>query len=517
MGFVVNTNVPAMIATTQANLNQKGLQNSLERLSSGLKINRAADDASGMAVADSLRSQANSLGQALQNANEAVGIIQVADKAMAEQVALLDTIKTKATQAAQDGQSLESRKAIQTDIKQLMNQIDNIAGTTSYNGKQLLSGNFVNREFQIGAYSRNTVMTSIEATSTDKIGHIRAETTAAHSIAQGTSALTFTGTHIPNGSITMESVEIGYEAGQGIGNLAEVINKNSSTLGVRASYKVEAVASLPVSDGSAINDLVLNGVELGDLANIQTNDADGRLVATINAARDETGVMASIDERGHLKLTSADGRGINIESGIITGTDGTEQTFEDVFGISEGFHGGRLTMVAIGAVDIRVEEQAGGALDAAMNNGAMSEANFNLRGILNGFNAVQSDAMGIFATTNDLDYPGAENMTTDKKILPAGAITLDGAFAVMDIAESAIKHLDLMRSNLGSAQSELEAVIKTVAITRTNIMASESAIRDVDFAEETANFSKMNILVQSGSYAVTQANAVQQNILKLLQ
>jgi len=524
MGFIVNTNTAAMVATTQAKINNKGLDTSLERLSSGLKINRAADDASGLAIADSLRSQANSLNQALNNANEAIGIIQIADKAMAEQVKILDTIKTKATQAAQDGQSTESRKAIQRDIRLLMNQLDNIAGSTSYNGKQLLSGNFINREFQIGAYSRNTVMTSIDATSTDKIGHIRAETTAIDKITKaGVSKLTFRGSHIPNGSLTMESVKIDSKAGTGIGALAEVINKNSSTLGVRASYKVEVLGSKAVEEGAQVKNLVINGVELGDLSDIKANDADGRLVATINEVKDETGVAASIDERGRLKLTSIDGRAIEIQSDSVdAGTDANgnpiTKTFEDYFGIDgNSFNGGRLTLIAKGAVDIRVEDEAGGALEAAMNNGAMSEANFNLRGTLNGFNALQADAMGVFANSNSLNYPGADNINENNYPLTAGVTTLEGAFAVMDIADSAIKQLDLIRSNLGSAQNELEAAVSNISVTRTNVKASESTIRDVDFAEETANFSKMNILVQSGSYALTQANAVQQNVLKLLQ
>jgi len=519
MGFIVNTNTSAMVAATQANLNNRGLGASLERLSSGLKINRAGDDASGLAIADSLRSQANSLTQALSNANEAIGIIQIADKSMSEQVSILDTIKTKSTQAAQDGQSTSSRKAIQSDIKALMNQLDNIAGSTSYNGKQLLSGNFVNKEFQIGAYSRNTVSTSIEATSSDKIGHIRAETTGVDSItASGISTLTFKGSHIPNNSMTMESVKIDYKAGTGIGVLAEVINKNSDLLGVKASYKVENLGSKSVQANSQVQGLTINGVELGNVANIKANDSDGRLVATINEVKDQTGVFASIDERGRLKLTSEDGRAIKIESQAVTGTDAegnpTTSSFDDYFGIDgNSFNGGRLTMVAIGAIDIRATEESGGALENAIDN--MSEANFNLRSSLNGFNALQSDAMGAFANSNSLNYDST--LSEDNYPLTAGVTTLEGAFAMMDIADSAIKQLDLIRSGLGSAQNELEAAVNNISVTKTNVKAAESTIRDVDFAEETANFSKMNILVQSGSYALSQANSVQQNILKLLQ
>ena len=176
MGFRINTNVAALNAHSIGVANNRALSSSLEKLSSGLRINKAADDASGMAIADSLRGQASALGQAIKNANDGIGIIQTADKAMDEQIKILDTIKTKATQAAQDGQTTETRKALQQDITKLMEELDNIAGTTSFNGQQLLSGRFTNKEFQIGAYSNTVIKASIGATSSDKIGSTRFET-----------------------------------------------------------------------------------------------------------------------------------------------------------------------------------------------------------------------------------------------------------------------------------------------------------------------------------------------------
>ena len=161
MGFTINTNIAAMNAHNSALLNNREIDSSLSKLSSGLRINTAADDASGLSIADSLRTQASSLGQAIANANDGISIIQIADKAMDEQTKILDTIKTKATQAAQDGQSADSRKALQADITKLMDELDNIAGTTSYNGQNLLSGQFTNKEFQIGAYSNQSVKASI--------------------------------------------------------------------------------------------------------------------------------------------------------------------------------------------------------------------------------------------------------------------------------------------------------------------------------------------------------------------
>ena len=506
MSYVINTNVSGMNAYVQSNLNSKALGTSLERLASGHKINKAADDSSGMTIADSLRSQANALGQAINNANDGIGIIQIADKAMDEQIKILDTIKTKATQSAQDGQSTDSRRAIQSDIKQLLEELDNIAGTTTYNGKQLLSGNFINKEFQIGSSSRTTVQTSIGATSSDKIGHVRVETTSAEGISsEGTSILTFKGNHIPGKSMTLESVKIGSTAGTGIGVLAEVINRNSDRLGVRASFQVESLGASAISAGDVKN-LTINGASIGDIEGVKANDSDGRLVAAINTVKSDTGVIASIDETGKLKLTSADGRGIKISSGTDSSGDGTTDTnrLVDISGSSDGFTGGRLTFTSVGATDIKVAD-TGVLSDSILNS---SDANLNLRGTLSGFSAAEADAMGAYSTSNSLGY-GYE--------LTAGVTTLTGAMTTMDIADSSMKQLDSIRSDLGSVQNQLEATINNLSVSQVNIKASESLIRDVDFAQETANFSKNNILVQSGSYALSQSNIVQQNVLRLLQ
>ncbi|MBZ7986487.1 flagellin B, partial [Campylobacter sp. Cr9] len=163
-------------AHANASMNNRAIDSSLSKLNSGFRINSAADDASGMAIADSLRSQASSLGKAIMNANDAIGIIQTADKAMDEQIKILETIKNKAIQSAQDGQTTETRKALQADISRLMEELDNIGNTTSFNGQKLLSGTFSNKEFQIGAYSNETVKASIGATTSDKIGLTRFET-----------------------------------------------------------------------------------------------------------------------------------------------------------------------------------------------------------------------------------------------------------------------------------------------------------------------------------------------------
>jgi len=491
MSFRINTNITALTTQVNANNVNNDLNSSLTKLSSGLRINSAADDASGLAIADSLRSQASALGQAISNANEATSIIQIADKAMDEQTSILDTIKTKATQAAQDGQTTDTRKALQADITRLMQELDNIASTTSYNGQSLLSGQFTNKSFQIGAYSNQTVDASIGATSSDKIGQTRFETGVTITAASE-STLTFKSVDGTN-DLTIESVVISTSAGTGLGVLAEAINKSSDKTGVKASYSVVETGSSAITSGT-ISGLTINGVTLGDI-DVQANDKDGALVAAINAVKSETGVEASVDSRGNLVLTSTDGRGIKI-SGTDLDTYGglaSDQT--------ENY--GRLTLTRLDGRDIIVSGASATGFD-----GNEAQATVNLRSIGGTISADVASAMGFNANSN------VENITADKS---AGVTTLEGAMAVMDIAETALKMLDSIRSDLGSVQNQLASTISNISVTQVNVQSAESTIRDVDFASESANYSKNNILAQAGAYAMAQANSVQQNVLKLLQ
>ncbi|WP_304421757.1 flagellin N-terminal helical domain-containing protein, partial [Helicobacter japonicus] len=281
MAFQVNTNINALNAHAQSTFTQYNLKNSMEKLSSGLRINKAADDASGMTIADSLRSQASALGQAIRNTNDGMGIIQIADKAMDEQIKILDTIKTKAVQAAQDGQSTQSRSMIQMDIKRLIEGLDNIGNTTTYNGMALLSGAFSNKEFQVGAYSNQSIKASIGATTSDKIGQVRIETGALVT-ASGEVTVTFKNVDGVN-DVTLESVKISSSAGTGLGVLAEVINKNSDKTGIRAQANAITTSDSSIASGSMAN-VMINGISIGDIIGIKKNDSDGRLVQAFNAA-----------------------------------------------------------------------------------------------------------------------------------------------------------------------------------------------------------------------------------------
>ncbi|HED0987109.1 TPA: flagellin A [Campylobacter jejuni] len=572
MGFRINTNIGALNAHANSVVNARELDKSLSRLSSGLRINSAADDASGMAIADSLRSQAATLGQAINNGNDAIGILQTADKAMDEQLKILDTIKTKATQAAQDGQSLKTRTMLQADINRLMEELDNIANTTSFNGKQLLSGNFINQEFQIGASSNQTIKATIGATQSSKIGLTRFETGGRIS---SSGEVQFTLKNY-NGidDFQFQKVVISTSVGTGLGALAEEINKSADKTGVRATFTVETRGMAAVRAGTTSDTFAINGVTIGQVA-YEDGDANGALVSAINSVKDTTGVEASIDANGQLLLTSREGRGIKIDGNIGGGAFINANMKENY---------GRLSLVKNDGKDILISG-TGLSFTGFGANSFISQASVSLRESKGRFDANIADAMGfgsvnkglVLAASSIADYMSAEGSgfsagsgysvgsgknysatlsanaiavssasaiskiynvsagsgfssqsglsqfaTMKTSVLgvkdeTAGVTTLKGAMAVMDIAETAITNLDQIRADIGSVQNQVTSTINNITVTQVNVKAAESQIRDVDFAAESANYSKANILAQSGSYAMAQANSVQQNVLRLLQ
>lgn len=523
MAFQVNTNINALNAHVQSTLSQMGMKNSLEKLSSGLRINKAADDASGMTIADSLRSQANALGQAIRNTNDAMGIIQIADKAMDEQIKILDQIKSKATQAAQDGQTTESRSAIQADIIRLIQGLDYIGNTTSFNGQALLSGQFTNKEFQVGAYSNQSIKASIGSTTSDKIGHVRIET--GDMISESTNAnLVFKAVDGVN-DVTLESVRISHSAGTGIGVLSEVINKSSDQTGIKATFNVISTSDVAIVSGS-LNAVSINGTILGDITGIKANDSDGRLIAAINKVTSDTGVEAYVDKSGRLNLRSLDGRGVRFSAQTPSIGDLSIKTMnngQDIVGdptaTDEGsLNYGKLTLLRVDAKDIVVADAANsddlyyegiGFYEDDQELTAQTTA--NLRNVMGLFGSDIRSAAGI--NYNNLLREEATKLGLG---MASGVTTLKGAMLTMDIAESAIKILDKVRSDLGSVQGQMISTVNNISVAQVNVKAAESQIREVDFAAESAEFSKLNILTQSGSYAMSQANAVQQNILRLL-
>ena len=382
MGFRINTNVGAMNAHMYAVQNNLGLNQSLARLSSGLRINKAADDASGLAIANQLKSQASGLGQAIKNANDGINVAQTADGALSEYSNIINTIRTKSIQAASDGQNSNSRAAIQSDIDKLLQEAQNIASTTSFNGQTLLNGAFHDKSFQIGSASGETVGISIKDAQIAAVGKF---------------AMEDGGTAIASGGVS-----------------------GTLTVTNAAGVKVSVDFTPAKTTGNT------------SLQNAQA------IVDAFNAASQNAGA--------------------NVHASAIETTAGT------------GHYSVRLDS----ADSFTVSSSGGTGLTAGTAN-----------------------------LTNNLSTVDVKTQANAQKAI------ITSGYALID--------LDAIRSNIGSVQNQLQSTISNISVTQVNVTAAESTIRDVDFAAESANFSKHNILAQSGSYAMSQANAVQQNVLRLLQ
>ncbi|WP_297985465.1 flagellin, partial [uncultured Campylobacter sp.] len=363
------------------------------------------------------------------------------------------------------------------------------------------------------------------ATNSNTIGHTRFETTnnAVFSIYSNISAITvevkLSGIDgYPNGyefqKISGTTIQTdGYKA------IAEMMNGVSDKTGVRVEANNIQIFSTAVAEGT-IKDLSINGVKIGNVT-VKANDSDNALIGAINAKKDETGIEASL-ENGKLVLAAKDGRAIRIG-----GFSSVSLMGGDTAGYSQFSSGGgalflgQMTFIRQDARDIKVGLNGLSAMSAGMSaasisvasiaSGTYNQASVNLKYMNAGTISFDiAKAMGFFAG-------GFSSANGGKPDQAGGVNTYGGAQAMIDVAEAARKTLDKLRADLGSVQNQLVATINNITVTQVNVKSAESQIRDVDFASESANFSKFNILAQSGSYAMSQANSVQQNILRLLQ
>ncbi|EAB5289374.1 flagellin, partial [Campylobacter jejuni] len=353
------------------------------------------------------------------------------------------------------------------------------------------------------------------------------------------------------------------------------INKNADKTGVRATFTVETRGMAAVRAGTTSNDFAINGVTIGKV-DYKDGDGNGALVSAINSVKDTTGVEASIDANGQLLLTSREGRGIKIDGDIGGGAFINTNMKENygrlslvkndgkdilVSGTGLSFAGfGANSFISQASVSLR---ESKGQIDANIAD-AMGFGSVNKGVVIGGFSSVSaymssagsgfsagsgysigsskgysailtanatfistasaasrvynvSSGSGFSVGSNLSQFATMKTSVLGVKDETAGVTTLKGAMAVMDIAETAITNLDQIRADIGSVQNQVTSTINNITVTQVNVKAAESQIRDVDFAAESANYSKANILAQSGSYAMAQANSVQQNVLRLLQ
>jgi len=461
----INTNVSSLAAQEAAQNTNSAIRTSLEKLSTGLKINKASDDASGLAIADKLRTQHTSLNQGVANGNSAVSLLQIADKSMAEQSNILDIIKAKLIQANTDTTSADGRESIRKDISKLLEQLDNIAEQTNYNGTTLLQdGASDNRSggslsFQIGETADDLISTVGIQSNTVGLGG-------------GTEKIDQT-----SGSATRNNQIAGNES------LIFSIAGNDAT--------IDAV------DASGNNGTTITSVNLsGDIGTLTMTGSSGT-ISNLDATTEKLLNAFVADVDGNATSETLNGVTVTIESGSITATGGN---FVMEAGTTISFSSG----YSVASMDV-TEGASGGSI--TVNNAS------NL-------NVTNLDSSGTVEVTTDGAASGSligGQTLASLKNLGSGELTREMADTFQSVVDAAITKLNEYRGDVGSTQNQVESAVRNLMTQATNVKAAESIIRDVDYAQESANFNKQNIISQAGSYAISQANAAQQNVLRLLQ
>ena len=503
MALMINTNAMSLNAQRNLSTSQSSLKESLQRLSSGLRINSAKDDAAGLAIASRMTTQINGLDQAQRNANDGVSLAQTTEGALQEVTNNLQRIRELAVQSANATNSASDRTALDNEVQQRLQEIERIASQTTFNGQKTLDGTFGTALFQVGANVGETISINLaQGVKASQIGQIASQTS---SVAVTNANLSGSGT-IQVGSSAAKTVGLtaqGTSAGQSVGSaFAKVASINAASVpGLTATAANNIEFTVAATTGVAAGDnysLKINGQDIFATYDQNTNGVltAQQITDAINGQTTATGVTATLTGTD-LRLSSADGRDINIGQTLGGGAGG---------GITAGA-GGNTTVNGVTYRDGLIDTAANAtayAANASPNGGTVSlSASDNI--IVTGDGAILG-----FASAN---VTIAKDTTT---LLSQNVQTVAAANTTIQRVDAALTSISSMRSALGAIQSRFESVVTSLQTASENLSTSRSRIQDADFAAETAKLTRAQILQQAGTAILSQANTAPQSVLQLL-
>jgi flagellin len=474
---VINTNISALAA--QKSLRTTGLNQStaMERLSTGVRINSAKDDAAGLAISTRMTANIRGISAAIRNANDGISLTQTAEGSLNAIQDNLQRIRELAVQSANTGNNTSDRAALNAEAVQLIAEIDRVASNSKFNGINLLDGSFQNQTIQVGAGNESNDRISLS------IGNAKA---SALGVIAGTSYLTtragagvVSSAELALGDLTINGFQVGASLNDGVSSAtatssgiakANAINAISSLTGVVASVSSSAITGATAGTiSAAANDIKINGVDIGAITNNGTTlDNSAQIAAAINAKSAQTGVTATFDTSlSKITLTAVDGRNIDV---VATTAGGSAS------GLSTGTTRSTITLTSTSSAGITV---AGASAGLAKVN------------IATGFSAAVA-AAGVDLTSANSSQ--------------SSLTTLDRA--INTITDS--------RAAMGAYQNRLTASIANLETTSLNLQASRSRILDTDYAKETTNLAKSQIITQAATAMLAQANQSAQSVLALL-
>jgi flagellin len=498
MALYINTNIASLYAQNNVANSQSALATSIQRLSSGLRINSAKDDAAGMAIAARMTSQIGGLNQAAQNANDGISMAQTADGALAQVTNDLQTMRNLAVQAANGTNSSSDRASLQASISQLQADISNISSNTQYNGLNLLDGTLTNVQFQVGANANQTIDASIGSASANSMGNYQVNVVgtmtnaaAASSTATTNGVAAQTLTVSGNGATATASIASNASAYA----IAQAVNTATAggNTNVTATALTTATLGSFVTGGSVSFSLAgTNGTAVNIAATMTSATDVTGLAAAINAQSSTTGITAVANtNNGTLALTQAQGYDISITG--YTNSNGAAST--------AALNGFSSTGTA--------------TTPQTLTSGSTNSSSVGGQVTFNGSNGytVATTAAGTIAAASSagaLVAVSSIDVTTMKSGIPTGA---NSALSVVD---SAINYINGLRAQLGALQNRFTNAQSALTTTSTNMQQARSRIQDTDFAAETANLTHNQILQQAGTAMLAQANAMPNSVLTLL-
>ena len=497
MAQTINTNVASLNAQRNLNSSQSSMATTLQRLSSGLRINSAKDDAAGLSISERMTSQIRGLNQAVRNANDGVSLAQTAEGALTSAGDILQRMRELAVQSANATNSASDRNALQGEVSQLAQELDRIATTTNFNGRNLFDGSFGTAQFQVGANANQTIGVTTANLRTTNYGNNQVKAGATGS-GVGAGALA-TAQAITGGALTVNgaigSKDITVVAASSAKTIAGQINNVSGETGVTATARTDVKATFSAAGSYALT--IKSDNSTAETITFSLGSASGDdLSAAVTAFNDKsgkTGVTASLNsDKTAIVLTNATGNDISIAD--TTAANSGTTTLQAVEADGKTTVGTSRVLAADTTADTSI------VVGQIVFD---SEKTFSVAQATGGTNLL--GAAGPVSTASTLN-----------KVSEVDISSVDGSNKALKTIDSALSLINGQRASYGALQNRLEATISNLSTVSENLSSSRSRIKDADFATETANLSRNQILQQAGTAMLAQANSLPQNVLSLL-
>lgn len=505
MPQIINTNIASLNSQRNLNTSQTSLNVALQRLSSGLRINSAKDDAAGLAITSRMTSQINGLNQAARNANDGISMAQTAEGGLATATDLLQRMRELAVQAANGTNSASDRSSVQSEVSQLQQELNRVANTTQFNGQNLLDGTLNNAQFQVGANANQTINFSIANAQATSIGNNAISSTA---VGNAAGASSFANTVAGVIGINLNAIQTFTVQGNGTTATAVFAAAGATAFAMAAGINsagatgVSAIATTSATMASftaGTQSFTIQGAPtpLGAAnpvtisATMATATDVGGLTSAINAQAGVTGITAVANTNtGTIALTQSQGYDIGVTNNL---TVNNSTTVVGSTGTAKALVRGAANAAAIGD-----SMTVGGQLTFS------SGSSFTVG------TSVAGTVFTVAANSSALSSVANINVTTLTNGIPTGA---NSALQVID---SALANINSSRGSLGALQNRFSTTISSLQTTSENFSASRSRIQDTDFAVETAVLTRAQIMQQAGMAMLAQANALPNNVMTLL-